>query len=189
MYLRLLIICVSLTTNAYSQDKESQKESNSETELKSESLQWILDDLIIKWQNNKDYCIEVIDAMPEDGFNLIPSDNIQSNSMMTFWEQAVHIATTMHWQMEKLGFNDLPEFDYGSEEALISSYNSLFDYLISELEQMDPASLNETVDVFYDESTKLRLLNLMDNHVAHHRGQMIVYLRMKGVTPPKYRGW
>jgi uncharacterized damage-inducible protein DinB len=26
------------------------------------------------------------------------------------------------------------------------------------------------------------------DHVAHHRGQAIVYLRLKGITPPDYPG-
>lgn len=29
----------------------------------------------------------------------------------------------------------------------------------------------------------------MDNHLAHHRGQMIIYLRLQGIKPPAYTGW
>jgi uncharacterized damage-inducible protein DinB len=43
--------------------------------------------------------------------------------------------------------------------------------------------------MWYGSSTKNRILNLMDNHLAHHRGQMIVYLRLKGIEPPSYVGW
>nr|NIM13383.1 DinB family protein [Candidatus Aminicenantes bacterium]NIM80034.1 DinB family protein [Candidatus Aminicenantes bacterium]NIO82289.1 DinB family protein [Candidatus Aminicenantes bacterium]NIQ68157.1 DinB family protein [Candidatus Aminicenantes bacterium] len=27
------------------------------------------------------------------------------------------------------------------------------------------------------------------DHVAHHRGQMVIYLRLKGIKPPQYVGW
>lgn len=35
-------------------------------------------------------------------------------------------------------------------------------------------------------SVRDALLN-MYMHVAHHRGQAIVYLRLKGIKPPEYR--
>lgn len=34
-----------------------------------------------------------------------------------------------------------------------------------------------------------RLLYAMENHIIHHRGQAMVYLRLKGVTPEGYLGW
>lgn len=34
-----------------------------------------------------------------------------------------------------------------------------------------------------------RLLYAMENHIIHHRGQCMVYLRLKGVTPEGYLGW
>jgi uncharacterized damage-inducible protein DinB len=30
---------------------------------------------------------------------------------------------------------------------------------------------------------------LMHDHHTHHRGQIIVYLRLNGLKPPKYVGW
>jgi uncharacterized damage-inducible protein DinB len=29
----------------------------------------------------------------------------------------------------------------------------------------------------------------MENHIIHHRGQAIVYLRLNGVKPKGYFGW
>jgi len=34
-----------------------------------------------------------------------------------------------------------------------------------------------------------RLFCAMENHIIHHRGQCIVYLRLKGITPKGYYGW
>ena len=168
-----------------SEDKIEQKpEVNSSTISEDENLDWIVDELQIKWNNNKNYCIETLESMPEEAYNFIPADSIKS-----FSEQASHIITTMHWQMAKLGFDNPPEFNNESKAELIKSYELLFDYLLSELEAMDGEALKETVGVFYGKSTKRRLFNLLDHHVAHHRGQMIVYLRLKGIEPPKYRGW
>ncbi len=186
LYFVLLASLFAITLASCSQEEKSKTQNIKEpnAQIQDDSLDWIVDELVIKWNNNKDYSIETLEAMPEEFYGFVPID-----SMHSFSEQATHIVSTMHWQMEKLGFKELPEFKDESKAELITSYESLFDYLISELESMEGYELKETVGVFYGASTKRRLLNLLDNHLAHHRGQMMVYLRLKGVKPPKYRGW
>jgi uncharacterized damage-inducible protein DinB len=34
-----------------------------------------------------------------------------------------------------------------------------------------------------------RLFCALENHIIHHRGQAICYLRLNGVTPEGYIGW
>ena len=34
-----------------------------------------------------------------------------------------------------------------------------------------------------------QFLNLIQDHQAHHVGQIIVYLRLNTIEPPKYIGW
>ncbi|MCR9172083.1 MAG: DinB family protein [bacterium] len=178
----LILMSVQSCSSNQSNEQKMPKESNNEKQ--NDVQKAITQELITKWQNNKEYCIETVEAMPESEFDFAPAD-----SLFNFSEQATHIATTMHWQMNKLGFNQLPDFQNDTKAQLIESYNALFDYFIAELKSLEPDELDETVDVFYGVSSKRRLLNLMDNHVAHHRGQMLAYLRIKNIQPPKYRGW
>ncbi|GAC1709173.1 MAG: hypothetical protein NVS9B7_27640 [Flavisolibacter sp.] len=49
--------------------------------------------------------------------------------------------------------------------------------------------LNEIVNFFAGPKTKRQILILMHDHQAHHVGQLIVYLRLKGIKPPEYIGW
>ena len=37
--------------------------------------------------------------------------------------------------------------------------------------------------------TGRELFYLTRDHVTHHRGQMVVYLRLKGLEPPQYVGF
>jgi len=30
---------------------------------------------------------------------------------------------------------------------------------------------------------------LLNDHQTHHRGQLVVYLRLNGIKPPAYIGW
>jgi len=50
-------------------------------------------------------------------------------------------------------------------------------------------NLDEKVDFFAGEKNKLQILNLLQDHVTHHRGQLAVYLNLKGIKPPAYTGW
>jgi uncharacterized damage-inducible protein DinB len=54
---------------------------------------------------------------------------------------------------------------------------------------MDKDDLSTQVDFFAGPKTKLQILNIIQDHVTHHRGQLIVYLNLKGIKPPEYVGW
>ena len=51
------------------------------------------------------------------------------------------------------------------------------------------AQLEEKVEFFAGPMNKRQILTLLNDHQTHHCGQLIVYLRLKGVKPPDYRGW
>jgi uncharacterized damage-inducible protein DinB len=64
-----------------------------------------------------------------------------------------------------------------------------FDYCLGALERIKPEHLNHAnagVGGRSSGSGRDALLN-MYMHIAHHRGQAIVYLRLNGVTPPEYK--
>ena len=49
--------------------------------------------------------------------------------------------------------------------------------------------LKETLDFFAGPKSKLQILSLLQDHVTHHRGQLIVYLNLNEIEPPRYSGW
>ncbi|MEO1713702.1 MAG: DinB family protein, partial [Bacteroidota bacterium] len=64
-----------------------------------------------------------------------------------------------------------------------------FDRLITFLEETDERALSEIVDVWYGNVSKASILSTMDTHLSHHRGQLVVYLRLLGHKPPSFIGW
>ena len=72
---------------------------------------------------------------------------------------------------------------------MIQIINREFERTAKLISTFNPARLGETGT--YDKFTRTRrqFLMLMADHVTHHRGQMLVYLRLKGITPPKYIGF
>jgi uncharacterized damage-inducible protein DinB len=59
-----------------------------------------------------------------------------------------------------------------------------YDYVITVLQGMTAEQLQETVKGGGKELPKYVLINKAFEHQTHHRGQAVVYLRLKGVTPP-----
>lgn len=57
------------------------------------------------------------------------------------------------------------------------------------LEKSELDELSEEVKVWYGTVSKEAILLTMDNHLSHHRGQLVVYLRLLGIKVPSYIGW
>jgi uncharacterized damage-inducible protein DinB len=170
----LIIACTS-TSNT----------SKTETErMNTANHQYIINDLLTKWENNKTYTLAVLEAMPEAHYDFQPTEEVKS-----FRNQAAHIVSSFNFQMEFIGYPNLAKVDKTSKATVIKSYTEVFDVIIAHIKTLNTKSLAEEIEPFYGTSTKSRMLNLMDNHLAHHRGQLTIYLRLKGVKPPKYVGW
>lgn len=178
----LLLVFMFLFQSFFSLNYQKQ-ESPSPMPTPTEN-QWLMEDLIKKWENNKHYSLQVLEAMPEEHYDFAPAKGMKS-----FREQASHIATGFNYQLKKSGLPALPAVKNKSKAAMIESYGEIFDALLQNLKNYPPDQLKEEASMWYGTSTRLRMLNLMDNHLAHHRGQMIVYLRLKGIKAPAYVGW
>ncbi len=76
-----------------------------------------------------------------------------------------------------------------TKEQWLESLAESFDAVSKQVQATSESTLSETVDFFAGPKNKLQMLQLLQDHVTHHRGQLIVYLNMKEITPPRYVGW
>lgn len=147
-----------------------------------------LADFKIKWKNAADYTLEFARAMPEDFYTYTPTP-----VEMNFREQVKHIAGNMVWlsssYLDGSKAHVDPTKSGNSKKEIIAMMEKAFAYAATTVDQLTEKDLNTQVDFFAGKMTKRRILLLMTDHVTHHRGQLVVYLRMKGVEPPKYVGW
>jgi len=143
---------------------------------------------MIKWQNAKEYTLEFAEAMPADRYNFAPVPE-----EMTFGRQLIHMCGNMIWLCNS--FLDAPSFgkdvDHPSEkkEDVIELLEESFDYAAKTLAAFPAKELDEKVTFFAGTMTKRRVMLLLADHVTHHRGQLVVYLRLNGIEPPQYLGW
>jgi len=121
-------------------------------------------------ESSKGYTLAVAELMPEEAYDLKPVDGIWS-----FGEQLNHIVYGIHWWAEmfirKVETDWAPPKPVNGKKKIISLLEKAYD------------ELRKT----YEESTgKEDGFNATLDHITHHRGQLIVYLRTKGIQPPEY---
>ena len=148
----------------------------------------VKDAFLEKWENSKNYLVALAEVMPEEHFDFKPTERQRS-----FKEQLLHIRTNINW----LSISYFSENEYKRSEVdstvtkteVLVLLKNAFDASYKIIESTSEEKLKETVDFFAGEKSKLQILNLMQDHVTHHRGQLIVYLNLKSIEPPKYVGW
>lgn len=141
----------------------------------------------LKWQNSKEYLIDIAQIMPAEQYDYKPTER-----QMTFREQLLHIRKNMLWLSGDFiageAFEDEVSGNFSKEET-IDLLVSAFDSVHETAAKMDEKDLAEITGFGDGTKTKLQILNLIQDHVTHHRGQLIVYLNLQGIEPPPYVGW
>lgn len=138
-----------------------------------------------KWENSKNYLVEMAEAMPEEHYSFKPTER-----QKTFMEQLAHIKGNIDWLTNSY-FNGakIDASTAKTKQEIIQELKNSFDNCYKTIKDSDPSTYNNVVKFFAGDKTKLQLLNLLQDHVTHHRGQLIVYLNLKGITPPRFVGW
>ena len=140
---------------------------------------------LLKWENSKNYLLEIAKAMPEANYNYKPTER-----QMSFQEQLIHIQGNMDWLSSKYFNGEKTEkIDPKSKEEIINQLTASFDNVAEIIKNVPLEDLTTEVEFFAGPKSKLQILNLLQDHVTHHRGQLIVYLNLNTIEPPKYRGW
>lgn len=141
-----------------------------------------------KWNNSKEYLIAIAQAMPEDKYDFKPTER-----QMSFKTQLIHIEGNMYWlgttyfNLETVGEKE--DITSLSKEELIIAIQSSFDGVHNAVTAMDAKKFKEEVEFFAGPKSRLQILNLLQDHVTHHRGQLIVYLNLCEIDLPRYSGW
>ncbi|GLB48226.1 DinB family protein [Neptunitalea lumnitzerae] len=139
-----------------------------------------------KWTNSEHYLLEIAEAMPANHYSFKPTER-----EMSFAEQLVHIANNINWLSNTYFKGEKVEkyTEVSDKEEIISLLKAAFSNARNAVKSTDEKDLSTVVDFFAGPKTKLQILNLLQDHVTHHRGQIIVYLNLNNVAPPRYSGW
>ncbi|MBV1922678.1 MAG: DinB family protein [Flavobacteriaceae bacterium] len=146
------------------------------------------DAFLEKWENSKNYLLEIAEIMPDSLYNFKPTER-----QMSFKKQLLHIKANMDWLSTSYFTTEVykkPKDSISiSKNELIELLKNKFDAVSEIIKNTPSEELKTTVEFFAGPKSKLQILNLLQDHLTHHRGQLIVYLNLNNIKPPNYSGW
>jgi hypothetical protein len=152
----------------------------------------IKDALVKHWKTSGDFTIAVAKLMPADsyGFKPVPDE-------LTFGQVVIQVARANLGACAIASGTKRPdvapalvEQESGKQapdkDAIIQFLSSSFDFCNQAVAGMTPEKLDAVVGPPNRKMTGFEWLWAYFTHTAHHRGQLEVYLRLKGIKPPEY---
>lgn len=147
-------------------------------------------DYLERLENSRKYLLLVAETMPVDKY-----DYKATPESMSFAENLMHIAWAMDWHCQSLLGGRAPrdwdtdmelKVSNKSKEEMIAAIDKTFDETIKLITQFDLTKLDDELDYFGLNRSKRQILLLLADHITHHRGQMLVSMRLNGFVPPRY---
>jgi len=141
-------------------------------------------EIIKRWKGNQRYTLKLVEAMPGSSFDFKPTIEIKS-----FLLQCSHITTWLRTHSRFVTEQEMEKLKFKTKEDIIAGLDDFFNQFLDFLTNTTEENLAKKTKVFYGNVSKKFIIETIDNHLSHHRGQMIIYLRLKGIKPPSYIGW
>jgi len=147
-------------------------------------------DYLERLENSRKYLILVAETMPEANYNFKATPE-----SLSFAENLMHIGFAMDWHSQSLlggrvsrvwKTDTIYKVAKKSKVEMISTINKTFDEAIKLIEKFDTTQFEDELDYFGLNRTKRQIFLLLADHITHHRGQMIVCMRLNGLVPPRY---
>ena len=140
-------------------------------------------DLTKDWAGQKALLVGLANAMPEDKYGFKPTPVQRS-----YGEHVLHIAQINVMLTKALG-GKTPEpainMKATTKADMIKAMSDSFDYGAKVIAEFNNTTIQETIQApFMGPSTRARIMFFLNGHTQDTYGQMVVYLRVNGLTPP-----
>lgn len=139
-------------------------------------------DLKSTWNQIKGYVARSADKMPEDQYSFKPTADVRS-----FGQLIGHIADAQYMicgaakgEQKMLGI----EKSKTTKAELIAALAESNAYCDAAYDSLTDASGAEMVKMFGRERSKMGALQMNVSHDFEHYGNLVTYMRMKGLVPP-----
>jgi uncharacterized damage-inducible protein DinB len=127
--------------------------------------------------------VAVANTMPAEQYGFKPHPE-----SMNFGQLMMHIATANYQFCAGLKDAATPDLPSPKEkDAVVKFLSDSFEYCSGVIANLTDEQLNKAHDSPDGHLPGRDVLLVMYIHVAHHRGQAEIYLRDKGIAPPRYR--
>ena len=137
------------------------------------------------YRNIRDFFIKAAEKMPEENYAFKPSPDVRS-----FGQQVAHVADDQYnlcapakGETRQAAYTHI-EDTLLKKADLIAALREAFAYCDGAYDALTDASGAETVKTMKMDMTRFEMLNWNLWHTWEHYGNIVVYLRMKGLVPP-----
>ncbi len=141
-------------------------------------------EIINAYTRLSDYTIAVAETMPAEFYGHKPNEEI-----MTFAEQMNHVAGSNYFIGTILKKEMRKELKATDKAQVMADLKESCEYAKKALEEATMDDLMEEMEFFTGPRTRFHAYLFMVDHMTHHRGYSIVYLRTKGIAPPAFTSW
>jgi uncharacterized damage-inducible protein DinB len=148
-------------------------------------------ELKTSFKNSQKYTLTVFNQMPEDKLEWK-----YTPESMSFRTQFVHCITFTASQLAgRLNIKNPYEGRKNefwaalSKGQLEAELQEFYDWLIKTFDSLTDETLLKKDQFVGGDMPHWKIIMAMENHIIHHRGQAICYLRLNGITPVGYIGW
>ena len=138
------------------------------------------------WERTRNLLIGLVNAMPDDKFGVKPTP-----AQGTFAERALHVADIDIKLLATLGGKTPPpsaaDLKGITKAEVVTSLQSSFDYGAAVLKEFSDQQLGERIasmPFLGPTASRLKVIYFSMQHTQDIYGQLVVYLRLNGVTPP-----
>ncbi|OJJ15038.1 hypothetical protein BKI52_39925 [marine bacterium AO1-C] len=154
-----------------------------------EATKLLRQELKAAWHRSEKMTMTNVEQMPPEFFKFKYTDEA-----MTFAEQWRHCVIYTCGQLSgraglKNPYKDVKLPVQMPKEDVIKELKNMYTFVRQSIDDLSKEKLFATCDFAGDKIPVWRLFYALENHIIHHRGQCVVYLRLNGVVPKGFYGW
>lgn len=153
------------------------------------SIKLLRQELKSAWIRSETMTLKNVGQMPPDFFTFK-----YTKEAMSFAEQWRHCVIYTCNQIAnntdlKNPYEDLKLPVQMPKGDIIQELKKMYAFIRTSIEELSDEKLLASCKFAGDNIPVWRLFYALENHIIHHRGQCVVYLRLNGVVPKGYYGW
>ena len=140
------------------------------------------------WTGLTGYITQAAEEMPEADYAYRPTPAVRS-----FGQQIAHVAGAQNLICaaalgETTRSEDEIERTMTKKADIIAALKASTEYCARAYAQADAVTQQQKTQLFGQERTRFHALTLNATHNAEHYGNIVTYMRLKGMVPPSSRG-
>ncbi|WP_428665071.1 DinB family protein [Runella sp.] len=152
-------------------------------------LQGFKQEFSVAWKRSEEYTLTVFNQMPEEHL-----DYRYTPESFSFRNQFVHCIVFTSMQLAGRleipnPFENKKDWTKITKAQVADEIKNFYAWVEKVAAEVPPEKLAKQENFAGGKIQAWQFFYAMENHLIHHRGQAICYLRLKGVIPEGYVGW